>query len=119
VEIVWTYDYYDSPLEGFAEWKGQKYWFSSIEEDLFQQNEFYLMRLPDSEILKIEEMRQLHASKDESFHQQYGRLLEKGPVLKGVALAAANAEATRLMNAFLDDVERRPKPDVTQGEVIG
>jgi hypothetical protein len=59
VNLLWHCNYYDGPLQGVCELKGERLWFDTIEEEIPDQEEVFLFRLPDSEMKKLEAEQEL------------------------------------------------------------
>jgi hypothetical protein len=121
VRLLWDVDYYDLPLEGVAEWKGNKYWFSSIAEEVPDQNEFFLIKLPKSEMKKIEDLQQLRELMHDASNRHDDRYSNrwKWEDLKDGNWTAAYEESKHLFEEFIVAARSLPQPDLDLGEVIG
>ncbi len=121
VQLLWDVEYYDRPLEGVAEWNGRKYWFTSIQEEVPDQKEFFLIKLPESEMKKVEDIQQLRESiYDASNRHDEGRSNRwKWDELKGDSWSAAYKESQGSFESFVMASSRLAQPDFDRGEVIG
>ena len=121
VRLLWDVDYYDRPLEGVAEWKGGKYWFTSIQDEVPDQQEFFLIRLPESEMKKVEDIQRMReAIHDASNRHDEGHASRwKWADLTGDDWNAAREESSASFEKFSEASSRLPQPDFELGEVVG
>lgn len=121
VVILWHVDYHDGPLTGVAEWNGNRYWFDSIGEEVPDQKEFYLIRIPESEMRKAEVLQELReriydaGNRSDSVHSRRW----KWDDLEGDGRDRAIAESDARFSEFIAARDLLPQPDLSSGVVTG
>lgn len=107
IEILYTDEIYDGPLSGLCLWRGQKYYFCSIEYsvDLAKPQSYFLVRLTQEQL-----------ENDESLHEDYNKYITRYPyVTEGVMTYRRNAE----WDKYLRSCEQYPDQIVAENQIVG
>lgn len=121
VNLLWDVAYYDLPLEGVAEWQGVKYWFATIAEEIPDQKEFFLLRLPSAEMRKVEEIQRLREDIIDAGNRHDLRHATRWDwsTLRGEIWKHAYEKSQQVFQAFSKASAKLPQPDFSMAEVIG
>lgn len=102
LSILYTNDWYDGPLEGICEWKGEKYYFLLRD---YEPRTYYLIKLLP-----------LQLQNDEKLHLDYLRLIESYPY---ITEGAISHRKDAKWDIFHEECEKYDDQTIQQEQVLG
>lgn len=119
VSLLWDVCYYDLPLEGVAEWKGERYWFDTIEADMPDRKEFFLFRLPASELEKLAALQGLRERLVGRGNRHDDRHLENWDAANPSPFGEKDQRHLSAFSRFDEASKKLPQPSFEKSELIG